>query len=337
MADKKSLAKKQEVEKSPAERFRITTERLMAESTGVERELSDHQKRLIQGYFLLVDMSLEEARSRGGGGGKNLPMTWENVDMPKLASAVVASAEVGLDPSIPNHVFAIPYYNAAKKKYTVDLRRGYVGTEFIARQHSLDPIVDIIFELVHENDEFKTLKKQGGVGVESYEFKVKDPFNRGKLVGGFGYVIYEDERKNKLVVMSLADMDKRRKIAKTDSFWKSWEEEMYYKTLVSHVCSSRNIPRNPASVAEYSRHLRMKELEFSRMEAQGVLQPVGYEASFKDVGGDEEVELLDFDDEPIEAQAAEMVETATEAEEEEDVPLPFNLGDSSYDNLMFEE
>lgn len=336
MADKKSLAKKQEVEKSPAERFRITTERLMAESTGVERELSDHQKRLIQGYFLLVDMSLEEARSRGGGGGKNLPMTWENVDMPKLASAVVASAEVGLDPSIPNHVFAIPYYNGAKKKYTVDLRRGYVGTEFIARQHSLDPIVDIIFELVHENDEFKTLKKQGGVGVESYEFKVKDPFNRGKLVGGFGYVIYEDERKNKLVVMSLADMDKRRKIAKTDTFWKPWEEEMYYKTLVSHVCSSRNIPRNPASVAEYSRHLRMKELEFSRMEAQGVLQPVGYEASFKDVGGDEEVELLDFDDEPIEAQEAEVVETATEAEEEEDMPLPFNLGDS-YDNLTFEE
>ena len=72
------------------------------------------------------------------------------------------------------------------------------------------------------------------------------------------------------------------------------------------------------------------------MEAQGVLQPVGYEASFKDVGGDEEVELLDFDDEPIEAQEAEVVETATEAEEEEDMPLPFSFGDS-YDNLTFEE
>lgn len=330
MADKKSLAKKQEVEKSPAERFRITTERLMAESTGVERELSDHQKRLIQGYFLLVDMSLEEARSRGTN------VAWQNVDMSKLATAVVASAEVGLDPSIPNHVFAIPYFDNKKKKYTVDLRRGYVGTEFIARQHSLYPLIDIIFELVYENDTFKTIKKNGGAGVESYEFEVKDPFDRGKLIGGFGYIIYEDERKNKLVVMSKADMDKRRKISKSEAFWKPWEEEMYYKTLVSHVCSSKNIPRNPASVADYSRHLRMKELEFARLEAQGVLQPVGYEASFKDVGSDEEVELLDFDDEPIEAQAAEAVETATEAEEEEDVPLPFNLGDS-YDNLMFEE
>lgn len=368
----KQLAKRQSVEKSPAERFRITTERLMAESTGMNVELSDHQKRLMQGYFVMVDMALAETKKKTDKGPVSL--TWNDINMQKLATAVVANAQVGLDPSIKNHMSAIAYYNSDEKNYVINLQRGYVGTEFIARTHSLDPIRDIVFELVYSNDAFKVVKK-GGEGVETYEFAIKNPFDRGKLIGGFGYVIYEDARKNKVITMSKTDMDKRRKAAKTQTIWNAWEDEMYYKTLVNFVCSPKNIPLNPASIADYSRHLRMKELEFAKLEAKGALVPVGYDAEYKEVGADDDIAFLDFggaeakeeeeEEEVAEVEAPKPKQTKSKAaakkqdkpkatpkpvieiegeeflEVDDDEPLPFSMDESgvqeSFDDLAFPE
>ena len=197
-------------------------------------ELTPYQKRLAQHMFIAVDTqlkNLEAKRLDQGGADKGTAIVWQNVNMTKLAIDAVHRVELGLDALIPNHIHPIPYFNKRMKKYDLDLRIGYAGKDCYRRKVALDTPIDIIYELVHKDDVFKPIKKSL-TNNESYEFEITNPFDRGEVVGGFGYIMYEDQRKNRLIIVTKTDFDKSKKLAKSDTFWKNHEREMQYKTLV---------------------------------------------------------------------------------------------------------
>ncbi|HEA68219.1 MAG TPA: hypothetical protein ENI07_15575 [Desulfobacterales bacterium] len=206
--------------------------------------LTPLQQKLAQHMFIGIDTQLKALEAKRD---DNKPaIVWSNINMGKLAIDAMHRVELGLDALIPNHISPIPYLNGKTKKYDLDLRIGYVGKDCYRRKMAVDEPVDIIYELIYGSDEFSPIKKSALSEVESYEFKITNPFDRGKVVGGFGYIIYENPTKNKLVLVSKADFDKSKGKAQTDKFWKPYEREMQFKTLVLRTTSQ--IAIDPAKV-----------------------------------------------------------------------------------------
>lgn len=183
--------------------------------------------------------------------------------MNKLATDVVQNAKLGLDMSIANHLHVVPYKNAKTNKYDLSLMPGYEGLKYIAIQFSIYKIIDIRVELVHENDIFQPVYKDN---IEGYEFKITNPFARGNVIGGFGYIRYENEIHNKLIVMSVDELLKRKPSTATVEFWggekdkwengkkvgkeqvEGWTDEMLYKTMVRATC--KKVTVDPKKVNE---------------------------------------------------------------------------------------
>lgn len=200
---------------------------------GGKVNLDGYQRRLAQHMFLKIDFQLRALDTdRAKKNPNNLPITWENANLAKLAIDSMHRIELGLDALIPNHIHPIPYLNGKTGKYDVDLRVGYAGKDYYYRKMALNPPVDIIYELVHENDRFAVIKKSIDNAVESYEFEIPKPFDRGKVVGGFGYIMYENSELNKLVILTVADFNRAKSKSGTTKFWGPYEADMQLKTVV---------------------------------------------------------------------------------------------------------
>ena len=269
---KKEQTELQKQELTASERF---TGMVMKEFQGNigALNLNEYQKQLIRGYFIGIDNALkkaEEARlnknswkSTKEEDKNNLPIIWQNVNMNDLAIAVVHHAKLGLDMQIPNHLNAIPYKNNKTQKYDIGFLKGYKGLEYIATQLSLYPIRNIIVELIYSNDVFEIVNKDN---ITRYNFIIKNPFDRGEIIGGFGYIQYVDESRNKIITLSKKDIDKRKPAYAAAEFWggekdkwengkkvgtetiEGWQEEMLYKTMVRATC--KKVPLDPKKINE---------------------------------------------------------------------------------------
>lgn len=216
--------------------------------------LNNYQKQLIRNYFIGIDNALKIAetnRSYSKKKANDPPVTWDNVNMNKLAVDVVQNAKMGLDMSIANHLHVVPFKNGKTNKYDLTLMPGYEGLKYIAANLALYKVSDIKVELVYENDIFQPTYKNN---IEGYEFKITNPFARGNVIGGFGYIRYENEVHNKLVVMSIEELLKRKPSTASVEFWggpkdkwedgkkvgteniEGWTNEMLYKTMVRATC-----------------------------------------------------------------------------------------------------
>ena len=257
-------------------------------------QVSEYQKRLIQGYFIAIDRALkmaEEARIRKNEANKdhkydnNLPVTWNNVNLNDLALDVVHYAKMGLDMMMDNHLFPIPYKNNKTNKYDVTLMPGYNGIQYIAEKYAVEQPKAVTIELVYSTDTFKPIKKSKDNQVESYIFEINNPFDRGEIVGGFGYIEYEDPVKNKLIIMTRKDIEKRKPAYAAAEFWggttKVWEngkqveketdgwfEEMCLKTIKREVYSAKHIPRDPKKIDDNYQYMKMREARYAELEAQ---------------------------------------------------------------------
>ena len=232
---------------SASQRFTDVIMREFTDSTGMTK-LTPHQKNLIQGYFIGCDNALRtaEAKRQKDADGKGdwaqkaaatTPYTWNNVNIDgKLAQRVVVYAKLGLDMTLPNHLFPIPYMNGKNGKYDLNFQEGYRGKEIKTKKYSFYTIKNMRYELVYSNDEFKVGKKDAFHTQDTYEFNIKNPFDRGELVGGFAYIEFDDPQRNILLIMSKADIEKRHAVAKSQDFWKKWYDEMALKTVVSAAC-----------------------------------------------------------------------------------------------------
>jgi recombination protein RecT len=217
--------------------------------TGASVVFSEEKKRLAQHLFIKCDSVLKEleAKRQQKNEKNKAPFIWENVNLQKMAIDSVARIELGLDALSDNHIHPIPYFNGKTKKYDFDLRPGYIGKHYYKMRFALDPPKDIIYELVYSNDDFGIIKRDFKNKVEKYKLIVKNPFNRGKIVGGFGYLIYEDQTKNRVIIVSEAEFLKSRALAPTKTFWDSNPEMMRKKTLVNRV--TKEIHVDPQKVA----------------------------------------------------------------------------------------
>ena len=210
--------------------------------------LTPFQKRLAQHLFIKIDTSLVEYEKKRTDQNKP-PIIWPNVNMQKLAIDAVHRIELGLDALIPNHISPIPYLNGRTKKYDLDLRVGYVGKDYYRRQMAVDPPYDIIYELVYEHDIFKPIKKSAKNPVESYDFEIPQPFDRGKVVGGFAYLLYDYEKKNQLVIVTEEDFKKSESKAQSKEFWSGYPDQMRFKTIVNRATSKLQVDPEKVNAA----------------------------------------------------------------------------------------
>lgn len=270
-------------EPNMAERFMNKVISLFNNNVG-EIALTNFQKRLAQNYFIVADMSLktaEEKRKKKSAKYQDpLPVTWANVDMDSLAEDVVSAARIGWDPMQDNHVSLIPFKKNAINKYGITFMPGYRGIELKAKKYGLDVPDHVIVELVYSNDKFKSYKKDRNNKIESFDFEIVNDFDRGEIIGGFYYHIYSDKpEKNKLVVMSRKDIEKRKPPYASAEFWggektvwvdgkkttehtDGWYEKMCYKTV--YRAAYKDITIDSQKIDDD--YLRLKQMEESYVE-----------------------------------------------------------------------
>ncbi|WP_142783390.1 recombinase family protein [Changchengzhania lutea] len=324
---------------TPSERF---TQAVIKEfPTGLNSEaveLTSFQRKLIQNYFIKVDSVLGEAETKRLAKTEQyrdaLPLTWANVNMHKLALDVVAYSSIGLDPMQKNHISPIPYKNNKTDKYDINLMEGFNGLELKARKYGFDVPDQVIFELKYSTDHFKSLKKNSERKVEGYEFDIINDFDRGELEGGFYYQMYSDNpEKNKLVVMTRGQIEKRKPKYASPEFWggekdkwvngkksgketiEGWEEEMFMKTLKRHCWDKVNIDSN--KIDDFLSRTLENEAQANDREIQELIQTQanGQEITI-DADGviqeDETKSLTESKDKEFEALHNEAIEAEKE-------------------------
>lgn len=300
MSNESKVARQEE---SMSTRFMNAVVKEFSGSVG-EVALTNFQKRLAQNYFIATDQALVKAEQRRDNKKNNLPITWGNVDMKQLALDVVAAARVGLDPAQPNHVNMVPYKNNRTKKYDIAFIDGYRGIELKAVKYGLDIPDSVIIELVYANDVFKPIKKDHRNRVESYEFEVANPFDRGEIVGGFYYHAYsENPEKNKLVIMSLQDILKRKPDYASKEFWgkDGWYEKMCHKTI--HRAAFRDVTIDSQKIDDDYLRLKKQEELFGDQEIEAEIEA---EAN----GPIIDIEAEEITDEPETPKSKKPAETA---------------------------
>lgn len=95
------------------------------------------------------------------------------------------------------------------------------------------PESKIDLSLVFDGDTFEVAKESGGV---IYTHAVKNPFGQkdDELVGG--YCVIRNKRGEFLTTLSAEEIEKHRKVAKTDFIWRQWFKEMALKTVIKKAC-----------------------------------------------------------------------------------------------------
>jgi len=83
--------------------------------------------------------------------------------------------------------------------------------------------------------------KTAGREIETYNFEILKPFDRGEVIGGFGYFVYKDATQNRLILIPKSSFDKSKGKAQTQTFWTPYPEEMQMVVLVRRVTAALKI------------------------------------------------------------------------------------------------
>ena len=286
---------------SPSERFTNLVMRELKEKAG-GLEISDSQRKRIQNYFIKIDQMLKvneiKRMAKQEQYREDIAYTWDNIDMQKLAYDVIPYSAIGLDPTLPNHINLIPYANKHKKKYDITFIEGYSGIELKAKKFGLDVPDFAIIELVFSNDEFQEIKRDMNNEIEHYHFKVTNSFDRGTLVGGFYYFVWKnDPTKNKIKVLNVKDIEKRRPDKASAEFWggkkdvwengkktsvetDGWYEEMCWKTIARSAWNSIIID---AEKIDESYLLQLEKDNFKETKQQEVNKTIAQNTGMKTI------------------------------------------------------
>lgn len=311
-------------------------------------ELNAVQKRLIQGYFLVIDKALntaEENRIRKNSNNSdvkynnNIPYDWQHINLRDLALDAVHYARMGIDMQEKNHLFPIPFANKKNENYDIAFMLGYGGIQYIAEKYALVKPKSVTVELKYTTDDFVPLKKSKSNPVESYEFRINNPFNRGEIEGGFGYIEYDEPSKNELIIMTLNDIKKRAGKNANAEFWgteftgkkitvwekgqkvqtdaEGWLAEMCRKTLIREVYSEKHIPRDPSKIDDEYQYLRERSVAYEQAEV---------EAEAHENANSVPIDIPDEPPAAIEDKASAQadVQTATTTVNERKEALPIN-------------
>lgn len=134
---------------------------------------------------------------------------------------------------------ALMFKNVAKDGLVFDgihitLQSTGVSYDYIAyknKMFNVHPESKIDVSLVYDGDSFEFAKKDGKV---FYTHTISSPFQRKEMIGG--YCIIRNKRGEFITILDRSDIDKHRKVAKTDLIWKQWFTEMATKTVIKKAC-----------------------------------------------------------------------------------------------------
>lgn len=266
--------------------------------------ITEKERTLIAGYYIKIDESLRNSKQG---------YTWKQVRMDELALVLAHLAKLGLDQSL-GHFSMIPF----KVKDTGTIRLTPVisdkGYEYIARRYALVPPKGLKTELVYETDVFSVIKKDANHSCDSYIHEVKNPFNRGKVIGAYSCLEYDDSTQNKLLVMSLEDLLKYKPYNADENFWKVGSEN-YKKMLTKTIAkqSLRKLTLDPDKVnfvRDSFKYVESEELTGASLSAQETVREQNGNGP-----------MIDFVD--VDVEVIEPVEKSVEpAEDENDVVEP---------------
>lgn len=338
-------ATKDENKPSASERFTTLVMTEYGKACGAKHQFTSREMQLIRNYFIAIDQTLvksEADRIRKNTANRDhkydnaLPYNWQTVNLPALATDLAHYAHIGLDMLEDNHLFPIPYKDNKNNMYTITLMEGYNGIRYQAEKYALNPPRNVTVEVVYTNDVFKPIKKDSRHPVESYEFDIPNPFDRGVPNGVFGYVEFEDSLKNFLVIFCNADVMKRKPKYASAEFWggtkkvyedgkqtevtlDGWLPEMYEKTMKREIYGSKRIPRDPAKVDESYQYIRQREQQYidiiteAEVEENGNKAPLtigpGFNAETvnQDKPEDRQMPMTEATPEPAKSSHAETV------------------------------
>lgn len=116
----------------------------------------------------------------------------------------------------------------------ITLQKTGVSYDYVAYKNKMliaYPESKIDISLVYQGDIFSFSKDSG---VVEYTHVIKDPFVKKDIIGG--YCVIRNRRGDSLTLLSADDIDRHRKVAKTDFIWKEWFTEMAMKTVMKKAC-----------------------------------------------------------------------------------------------------
>ena len=281
---------------TPSQRFTSRVTHEFGLTTAQPVQLTDKQKRLVQGYFIIIDRVLKDAEVKRQAKNKSnsnhqydnsIPYDWDHVNMTGLALDAVHAARMGLDMQEEAHLYPIPYANKTKGCYDITFMTGYAGKQYKALKYALKPPKSVTIEVVYSTDIFTPYKKNKDNPRDTYDFKITNPFDRGDIVGGFGYIEYENPAENELVLMSMEAIKKRAQKGSPE-FWGTeisgkqatvyengkkvnkevdgWSDEMVRKTIVREVYSKKHIPIDPSKLDDDYQHFAEREVVYAQQE-----------------------------------------------------------------------
>ncbi len=315
-------------EQTMAERFTGKVTALFQANVG-DIALTNFQKRLAQNYFIVADSVLKKAEEKRQKKSEQyrdkVPVIWANVNMDELAQSVVAAARIGWDPMQENHVNLIPYKDNATQKYNLTFIPGYRGRELKAKKYGLGVPDDVVVSLVYSNDVFKPHMKSFKNPVEHYEFDIVNPFDRGEIIGGFYYHVYFDKpEKNKLVIMSIKEILKRKPDKASAEFWggekdvwkngkvvgkehvEGWHDKMCHKTVF--IAAYKDITIDSQKIDDDFMRLNKLESDYKEAEVEQTIAENANSGNVVDIVGEDVMP----DNETLDA---EIVEKDKKAEE----------------------
>jgi recombination protein RecT len=167
----------------------------------------------------------------------------------QLIGGLMKGAYLGLD-FYSKEAYLVPYGSQ------LNYQTSYLGAKKLAKKYSIRKIKDIGSKIVREGDFFE---ETGEGGNTSYIFKPK-PFNNGKIVGAFAYVLFEDGGIT-VDTMSLEELETTRKHSKASNSmaWKDFTTEMYRKTVLHRLC--KHIELDFENIEQQNTYLNEYEID----------------------------------------------------------------------------
>ena len=171
---------------------------------------------------------------------KEKGIEWKQIDLNGLASNLLNYARLEFNPA-NNEIYLIPYKSGTKKLengeevdcYQINFEESYLGKKQKAIRFS--DIKDAIAFLVREDDVYEP--EINFIEGDIITFHPK-PFNTGKVIGAVCYLRYEDNTKNRVVEMTVEDLEKVKQASKDkmggkiSPAWRNWESEMQKKAVL---------------------------------------------------------------------------------------------------------
>lgn len=166
---------------------------------------------------------------------KDKKITWEQVSKDGLASKLLYYAQLNLNPA-NNELYIIPYRNG--EKYVLNFEESYLGKQKKVKKFSVDDLVSATAFLVRDGDIYEpNIDLLTG---DTLTYKPK-PFNTGNIIGAVCFLKYENETKNRVVEMSLDELNQVKEASKQkmggtlSPAWRNWESEMYKKAVLKRA------------------------------------------------------------------------------------------------------